>query len=209
LKRFNRLLGASLLLQGCYLSHGIDAGDPGGTPGCPPESSEEHALIIEVLADREIEVRAGTRSARVHAYRVSNVSEGDIQVAEWPQLFAAVMGEFHTTDGERVFTNIRLIEESRTTRLGPEYIHESATGPQEILLWDALLLRARRSFTFTLVMDIATGASGIYEITSGDGCHLTPRAWFAHEDGPEVEMPIELIANNRPLTTRVTIVPSE
>jgi len=141
-----------------------------------------------------------------------NLSDQDIMLAEWPQRFVSVMASLMTEDGSPVFTNVRLIEARRPTLLGPEDArpdHGSVDDTVEIMLWDALLLRAGHAFTFTLVADIAPGAEGIYDVTSGDNCHLTPRIWLVHADGPETPISIERVRNNFPITRRVTIVSAD
>lgn len=179
-----------------------------GAVSCPAVTVTDPALdIVFFESDRERTIEAGTRSAPVYTFEVVNLTDQDVEVAEWPQQFVAVMGSFLAPDGSPAFTNIRLIEEGRETLLGPEDIPASTVESAELLLWDALLLRAHRTFTFTLVMDVAPGVEGVFDITAGDACQFTPRAWFHNDMWPEPgsEIPLERIENNIPVTTRVII----
>lgn len=194
-------------LSGCYLSHGRER-PPGPVPAVCPAESPDPVVRYEDLGSGPVTHEAGTRRSEIASFRLTELVGADVEYAEYPYRVAALMGSLTTPEGGPVFTRMRLLIEERTGELfGPDVI---ATGSEVVEgeLWDSSLLRAGRSVTATLVLDIAPDAvAGTYEFRLGNECDLTPRMWFVPEDGPTVEMPTDRIGGNEPITVRVTVVP--
>ena len=64
---------------------------------------------------------------------------------------------------------------------------------------------------FDMCKSVTTG-TGTYAVCGsnanlGNECDLTPRMWFVPDAPPTVEMPLDRIGGNAPITIHVTVVP--
>ncbi len=202
----------SFLFTGCYLSHerptDAEGMPPVPAPVCPPESTDP-VVRYDVLDAVDMTVEAGTRGVRFITFRVRELAHTDQEFAEFPYRFTALVGSLTMPDGEPVFDRVRLILSDRRSNFGPDSV---IAAPDESIfeneLWDANMLRAGAEVVFTLEADIAANApGGTYEVRLGDECDLTPRMWFVPEDPPTVEMPVDRIGGNSPITIHVTVTP--
>ncbi|KAA0206768.1 hypothetical protein EDM68_01540 [Candidatus Uhrbacteria bacterium] len=211
MRNFFSLVFVFLFVSGCYLSHGREDApempiEPPST-GCPVESLDPVARFEVIDAPAEITSAPGSRDVAVMSFRLTG-ARVDLETAEYPYRFAGALGSLTTPDGDPVFENARLVVSERTTLYGPYDVIDDGDEAEEGEFWDANLLRAGGTFTFTFLVDVAEDAvpGGSYEVRLGDECSLSPRFWYFHEDGT-TEMPIELIGGNDPIAVRVTIGP--
>jgi hypothetical protein len=199
----------SCLLTSCYMSHEQHeevAPPVPVAPMCPPASDLEPAVSIEMAEVSDVTLEAGTLRGEALAFTVRQLSGDDVEIAEFPGTIRALDGASLTTPSGEPALTLRFRVNDRSTLFGPEESEGEVEDP--FLLWKAWMLRANHEHDFELVIDVADDASGTFEVTMGDGCYFTPRMWFVPEESPTVEMPMDLIGNNHPVTFRVTVVPS-
>jgi hypothetical protein len=199
----------SSLFTGCYASHVREEMEPPVViePTCAPESDLEPVVSIEMGTVSDIEVEAGTRRATALAFSVGAHSS-DVEIAEFPGTFRALDGASLTTPSGAPALTLRFRVNGLSSYFGPE--ESEGTVEDTFELWNAWLVRDGDVHDFELTVEVAEDASGTYEITVGNDCDLTPRAWFVTPEGetPDEPMPMELIGNNAPITFRITVVPS-
>lgn len=203
----------SFVVSGCYASHVREEMEPMEPPPvvvppdvCAPESDLEPVVSIEMGEVSDVTLEAGTLRGEALAFTVRQLSGEDVEIGEFPGTIRALDGASLTTPSGEPALTLRFRVNDRSTLFGPKESEGEVEDPFE--LWKAWYLRANHEHDFELVIDVADDAAGTFEVTMGDDCHFTPRMWFVPEDGPTYEMPTDLIANNRPVTFRVTVVPA-
>ncbi len=199
----------SSLFVGCYSSHTRpnDAFvEPPPAPTCAAESSDP-VVRYDVLTSDNVVVEAGTRRVSLMSFRLRELTGTDVEFAEYAYRVEALMGSLTAPDGGPVFTNFGLRLSDRTSDFGPDIV---ATGSEVVEgeLWDARLLRAGQEVVFTLEADITPGVVGSFAIRLGDRCDLTPSMRFAPDGEIPIEIPLNRIGGNEPITILVTVVPA-
>ena len=211
MNRFNlfALVIVSFLFIGCYSSHTRpnDAFvEPTPGPMCAAESPDL-AVRYDILTSDSVVVEAGTRRVALMSFRLRELTGTDVEFAEYAYRVEALTSSLTAPDGGPVFSGFGLRLSDRASDFGPDIV---ATGGEVVEgeLWDARLLRAGQEVIFTLEADIAAGVAGTFAIRLGDRCDLTPSMRFAPDGVTPVEIPLDRIGGNAPITVLVTVVPA-
>lgn len=208
-KSLQVLLGAAGvafgLLAGCYQSHGVES------LICPEfEPVREPVLIFASVPSGNVVVPAGVEGVRVNAFSALNVSPQDASLGIFPVTLRALEGSLWTADGPAIY-DIRFTVNGLSTLYGPEAVPAGATTEAVVYLMEAWPIRAGRQYEYVLTVSFSPSARGRYEITLGEDCRLTAHAQFEDFEGdhPEIELdiPLELLGNNVPITRLVSVTP--
>jgi len=213
--RFNLIafVCVSFLFTGCYMSHErpeeMTSVEPPPSDVCaPPAVMGEPVLTVEQLDVADRHFRAGDRGVALMSFRIDNVSDSDAEIGEFFASFQTLAGSLMARTGQ-TFIGVRFEADRTGTLFGPEQLPDDADLEGSVRLWDATMLRAGHSITLTLVVDVnVTANEGEFDVALGESdCRLIPRAWYVPDMGDTYNMPLEVIANNAPISVHVTVDP--